>query len=107
MEAVKTGDLTIAFAKDIARYKLSDLISKLIGQDIFSFPFFRALTISEMGLGLSNNSISSTLLVQESLSDTNLLQYYDNSIPSGFSGFLRFDFHFLRCFTTKVCSHLL
>ena len=44
-----------------------------------------------MGLGFSNDSISSTL-IHESFSDTNLLKYYDNSIPSGFSGFLRFDF---------------
>ncbi len=76
---------------DMRGIKLSDLVKKLMGKDISSIPFLGSLALPEIGLAVSKGNISSHL-IGESFHNTSLLRYYDNSIPSGFSGFIKFDF---------------
>ena len=88
----KDGDtLETAVALDIASIQLSDVIESVTGQDVSSLPFFGSITLPEMGLALSTDRISSQLF-QRCFMNTMLLECYNITIPSGFSGFVNFDF---------------
>ena len=88
----KDGDtLETAMALDIASIQLSDVTESVTGQDISSLPFFGSITLlPEVGLVLSTDRISSQLF-QRCFMNTMLLECYNITIPSGFSGFVYFN----------------
>ena len=85
------GTLETAVAIDIASVPLSDVIESVTGIDVSSVPFIGSLRLPEMGMAVSSDRISSRLLDQ-CFTNTMLLECYDTTIPSGFSGFVDFDF---------------
>ena len=81
------GTLETAVAVDIASVSLSDVIESVTGLDISSVPVIGSLTLPEMGLALSTGPISSEL-GHECFKDSLTLQCYNQTIPSGMSGFV-------------------
>ena len=88
---VVLNNIDNAVAVDVARIKLSDLLQKMLGQDISSIPFFGSLMLPDIGLSVSNKAITSDL-IRDRFSDTNMLRCFDDTIPRGLAGCVQFDF---------------
>ena len=83
---LKYGKFTGAFAADIGPIKLSDLIRKTTEVDISRVPFFGSLTIPRLGVTVSSEYITSSLLPSVFCKD-GLLQNTAVTIPKGLQAF--------------------
>ena len=83
---VKAGKFTGAFAAEFGPFKLSKLIKKAIEVDISSVPFFGSLTIPRLGVTISSNRITSSLLPTVFCKD-GLLKNTLVTIPKGLQAF--------------------
>ena len=83
---VKAGKFTGAFAAEFGPFKLSNLIKKAIEVDISSVPFFGSLTIPRLGVTISSNRITSSLLPTVFCKE-GLLKNTIVTIPKGLQAF--------------------
>ena len=83
---LKYGKFTGAFAADVGPIKLSYLIRKTTEVDISSVPFFGSLTFPRIGVTMSSEYITSSLLPKVFCKD-GLLQNTAVSIPKGLQAF--------------------
>ena len=81
----------IALTADVNSFLLRDLIQNTANQDISSIPYFGSLITPELGLAVSSGPITSDL-IHLCFDNTILLSCYGDTIPLGFSGFVKFNF---------------
>ena len=83
---VKAGKFSGAFAAEFGPFKLSKIIKKAIEVDISSVPFFGSLTIPRLGVTISSNRITSSLLPNVFCKE-GLLKNTVVTIPKGLQAF--------------------
>ena len=88
---LKAGKFSGAFAADTGPIRLSDIIRKTIQVDISRVPFFGSLTIPRLGVTVSSNYITSSLLPNVFCKD-GLLQNTAVTIPKGLQAFTVLNF---------------
>ena len=88
---LKAGKFSGAFAADIGPIRLSDIIRKTTQVDISRVPFFGSLTIPRLGVTVSSNYITSSLLPNVFCKE-GLLQNTAFTIPKGLQAFAVLNF---------------
>ena len=83
---VKGGKFSGAFASDFGPIKLSNIIKKTTKVDISRVPFFGSLVIPRLGVTVSSDYITSSL-IPKILCKNSLLQNTGVSIPKGLQVF--------------------
>ena len=84
---LKAGKFSGAFAADIGPIRLSDVIRKTTQVDISRVPFFGSLTIPRLGVTVSSDYITSSLLPNVFCKE-GLLQNTAVTIPKGLQAFI-------------------
>ena len=84
---LKAGKFSGAFAADIGPIRLSDIIRKTTQVDISRVPFFGSLTIPRLGVTVSSDYITSSLLPNVFCKE-GLLQNTGVTIPKGLQAFI-------------------
>ena len=88
---LKAGKFSGAFAADIGPIRLSDVIRKTAQVDISRVPFFGSLTIPRLGVTVSSDYITSSLLPNVFCKE-GLLQNTAVTIPKGLQAFTTLSF---------------
>ena len=84
---LKHGKFTGAFAANIGPIKFSYIIRKIVQVDISRVPFFGSLTIPRLGVTVSSEYITSSLLPLQVFCKDGLLQNTAVTIPKGLQAF--------------------
>ena len=74
----------IAIAVGIQSFLLKDLVQSAVNIDLSSIPFFGTFSVPTMGLIISNDMITTSLLT-ESLLENSPLSEFGDTLPKGFS----------------------
>ena len=74
----------VAIAAGIQSFKLAELVRSAVNIDISGVPFFGKFSVPSMGLIISSEMITTSLL-SESLLDNSPLSQFGNTLPKGFT----------------------